>query len=173
MVRRHPHVFGTAEIASAAAQTTAWEEHKAAERRAKVATDKPLSALDGVGLALPALTRAAKIQARAARVGFDWPTATPVFAKIAEEVEELRVEVAEDGGAARLEDEAGDLLFAVVNLARHLKIDPETALRKATSKFEKRFHRVEARLDDAGKAPGDATLEEMEEEWRRAKAEGL
>ncbi len=173
MVRRHPHVFGTAEIASAAAQTTAWEEHKAAERRAKAASGKPVSALDGVGLALPALMRAAKIQARAARVGFDWPDITPVFDKIEEEIGELKAELGDDAVAERLEDETGDLLFAVTNLARHLKIDPETALRKATSKFEKRFHRVEERLAAAGKAQGHATLDEMEEEWRRAKAEGL
>jgi ATP diphosphatase len=173
MVRRHPHVFGTAEIASAAAQTTAWEEHKAAERRAKAASGKPVSALDGVGLALPALMRASKIQARAARVGFDWPDITPVFDKIEEEIGELKAELGDDAVAERLEDETGDLLFAVTNLARHLKVDPETALRKATSKFEKRFYRVEERLADAGKAQGHATLDEMEEEWRRAKAEGL
>jgi nucleoside triphosphate diphosphatase len=173
MVRRHPHVFGGAQIASAAAQSQAWEEHKEAERRAKAATGAPVSALDGVGLALPALTRAAKIQARAARVGFDWPTTAPVFDKIAEEIAELKAELAEDGGSARLEEETGDLLFAVANLARHLKIDPESALRKATSKFEKRFHRVEERLRDGGKAPGEATLDEMETEWQGAKAEGL
>jgi MazG family protein len=173
MVRRHPHVFGSAEIVSAAAQTAAWEEHKAAERRAKAASGNSVSALDGVGLALPALTRAAKIQARAARVGFDWPSVTPVFDKIAEEIGELQVEIAAGASADRLEDEAGDLLFAVTNLARHLKIDPETALRKATFKFEKRFHRVEERLAEAGKGQGEATLDEMEEEWRQAKAEGL
>lgn len=178
MIRRHPHVFGTVEIASAAAQTAAWEEHKAAERRAKadamgVGAGKPHSALEGVGVALPALTRAAKIQARAARVGFDWPSAEPVFDKITEEIEELRTELARDGDAERLEDETGDLLFAVANLARHLKIDPEAALRKATSKFERRFRRVEERLGEAGKATEDATLDEMEQEWRRAKAEGL
>jgi ATP diphosphatase len=170
MVRRHPHVFGSTEIASAEAQTLAWEEQKAQERRAKAANG-PHSALDGVGLALPALSRAQKIQARAARVGFDWPEIEPVFAKIAEEVEELRAELAAAGGAERLEDELGDLLFAVVNLARHLRIDPETALRNAVSKFERRFRRVEAGLAAAGRSTGDATLDEMEAEWRQAKAE--
>jgi ATP diphosphatase len=170
MVRRHPHVFGTAGIASAEAQTLAWEEQKAQERRAKAA-DGPHSALDGVGTALPALTRAQKIQARAARVGFDWPEIEPVFAKIAEEVEELRAELATGGAAERLEDELGDLLFATVNLARHLKIDSETALRNAVSKFERRFRRVEAGLAAAGKSTRDSTLDEMEVEWRRAKAE--
>ena len=178
MVRRHPHVFGTAEIASAEAQTGAWEALKAEERRAKAqavgaAAERAHSVLDGVGLALPALTRAAKIQGRAARVGFDWPEFAPVFDKIDEEIAELRAELAANGTAERLEDEAGDLLFAVVNLARHLKIDPEVALRKATSKFETRFRRVEERLDAAGKSPGGATLDEMEQEWQRAKAEGL
>jgi MazG family protein len=173
MVRRHPHVFGTAEIASAAAQTTAWEEHKAAERRAKAVSGERVSALDGVGLALPALMRAAKIQSRAARVGFDWPSVTPVFDKISEEIDEVKAEIADGADPERLEDEAGDLLFAVTNLVRHLKIDPETALRKAISKFERRFLRVEERLAETGKAQGEATLDEMEEEWRRAKAEGL
>jgi len=177
MVRRHPHVFGTAEIASADAQTTAWEALKAAERRSR-AEARGLqaaahSALDSVGVALPALTRAAKIQGRAARVGFDWPELAPVFDKIAEEIAEVRDELAEGGTTERIEEEIGDLLFAVVNLSRHLKIDPEAALRKAISKFEKRFRFVERRLGEGGKAPAEATLDEMETEWLRAKAEGL
>jgi ATP diphosphatase len=177
MVRRHPHVFGTTEIASAEAQTTAWEALKAAERRSRAVAQgvdaASYSALDGVGVALPALTRAAKIQGRAARVGFDWPELAPVFDKIAEEIAEVRVEVAEGGAIERVEDEVGDLLFAVVNLSRHLKIDPETALRNATSKFERRFRRVEKRLGESGRAPAEATLDEMETEWLCAKAEGL
>ncbi len=163
MVRRHPHVFGDAAINSAAAQTQAWEEQKAGERQAKGAS----SALDGVGPGLPALTRAAKLQRRAARVGFDWPTAEPIFDKIAEEVGELREALVE--GPARIEDELGDLLFAVVNLARHLETDPEQALRGASGKFERRFRRVEALLALAGKSPGDATLDEMEALWQAAK----
>ena len=171
MLRRHPHVFGDTEIADAAAQTTAWEEHKAAERRAKNG-DRRQSALDGVGPALPALTRAEKIQKRAARVGFDWPDAAPIFDKIAEETAELRAEI-ESGSTSGIADEIGDLLFAVANLARHLKVDPETALRQATRKFETRFRRVEALLAERGKDPADATLDEMETHWQQAKREGL
>jgi MazG family protein len=172
MVRRHPHVFGTTEIASADAQTRAWEELKAAEREAR-AGDAPQSALDGVGLALPALTRADKVQRRAARVGFDWPTLPPVAEKVAEELDELRAELAGDCDGDRLEDELGDLLFAAVNLARHLKIDPEAALRRATAKFERRFRRIEERLREAGRNADGSSLDELEAEWRRAKAEGL
>jgi ATP diphosphatase len=169
MLRRHPHVFGDVEIADAAAQTMAWEEHKAQERRAK-GGDRKDSALDGVGIALPALTRAEKIQKRAARVGFDWPTAAPIFDKIEEEIAELRAEL-DANVPARLEDELGDLLFAVANLARHLDVDPETALRNATRKFERRFRRVETLLAESGKTASGSTLDEMEAEWRRAKAE--
>ncbi len=165
MVRRHPHVFGDAAIASAEAQTLAWEEQKATERAAKGAA----SALDGVGAALPALTRAAKLQRRAARVGFDWAEAEPIFAKIAEEIVELRGAMQE--GPARIEDEIGDLLFSVVNLARRLETDPEQALRGACRKFERRFRHVEARLRERGKAPGAASLDEMEAEWQWAKSE--
>jgi nucleoside triphosphate diphosphatase len=171
MVRRHPHVFGAATIDSAAAQTVAWEDHKAEERRAKAASSgSEPSALDGVGVGLPALTRAAKLQRRAARVGFDWPDVTPVFVKIAEEIAELQNELPA-AVPERLEDEMGDLLFAVANLSRHLKVDPETALRRATLKFERRFRRVETLLAAAGKAAGAASLDEMEERWVEVKAE--
>jgi ATP diphosphatase len=170
MVRRHPHVFGDVTVASPEAQTIAWEELKAAERKAKAGGDKPSSALDGVGVALPALTRALKIQNRAARVGFDWPDVAQVFAKIAEEIAELQDEIPA-AVPERLEDEMGDLLFAVANVARHLKVDPETALRRATLKFERRFRRVETLLAAAGKAPGEASLDEMEERWVEAKDE--
>jgi ATP diphosphatase len=170
MVRRHPHVFGNVTIASPEAQTSAWEALKAAERSAKAGADKPPSALDGVGVALPALTRAVKIQNRAARIGFDWPDVAPVFAKIAEEIAELQKELPA-AVPERLADEIGDLLFAVANLSRHLKIDAETALRTATLKFERRFRRVETLLAAAGKAPGTASLDEMEERWRQAKDE--
>jgi nucleoside triphosphate diphosphatase len=171
MLRRHPHVFGDAAIADATAQTVAWEEHKAKERSARNA-DRKQSALDGVGPALPALTRAEKIQKRAARVGFDWPEAAPILDKIEEEIGELRAEL-DSGSKARIEDELGDLLFAVANLARHLAIDPETALRNATRKFERRFRRVEALLAESGRTPADSTLDEMEAQWRQVKAEGL
>jgi nucleoside triphosphate diphosphatase len=172
MLRRHPHVFGDAVIADAAAQSAAWEEHKAAERRAKAAPGVGVpSALDGVGATLPALTRAQKLQSRAARVGFDWPAPPPILDKIAEEIGELREVLAEGGAPTRLEDEIGDLLFAVVNLARRLAVDPEQALRGACRKFDRRFRRVEALLAAAGTAPARATLAEMEAQWARAKAE--
>src|SRR5262249_54565496 len=172
MIRRHPHVFGDAEVAGSAAQTVAWEAQKAEERRAKAAADgRPASALDGVGLWLPALTRAEKLQKRAARVGFDWPATPPVFDKISEEIAELRTEIDRGGAPERIADELGDLLFAVTNLARKLAIDPEQALRNANRKFERRFRAVEERLGAAGKRIAEATLDEMEAEWQRAKAE--
>lgn len=172
MVKRHPHVFGAAEIADAAAQTVAWEAQKAEERRAKAAeTGRAASALDGVGTGLPALTRALKLQRRAARVGFDWPDLPPVFAKIDEEIAELKHEIAAGAPPARIEDEIGDLLFAVVNLARRLASDPEQALRQACRKFERRFRMVEARLAARGTDAAQSTLDEMEAEWQRAKAE--
>jgi ATP diphosphatase len=144
MVRRHPHVFGDAEIApgiaTGAAQNEAWEAHKAAEREA---TGKARSVVDGVALALPALLRAAKISGRAARIGFDWPDARAVIPKIAEEIAEVEAELDAGGAPAALEEEIGDLLFAVANLARKLEVEPETALRRATTKFERRFRQVE------------------------------
>jgi nucleoside triphosphate diphosphatase len=167
MVRRHPHVFGTAEIASVAAQSAAWEEHKAAERRARaVAAGAPESVLDGVALALPALLRAVKIQRRAARIGFDWPAAADVFAKIAEETAELQGALADSADPDRIEDELGDLLFAVVNLGRKLEIDAEAALRRATVKFERRFRHVEAQARERGIG---ADLDALEALWREAK----
>ena len=171
MERRHPHVIAGVSVADAEAQTRAWEELKAEERRARAAAEgRRESVLDGVGIALPALMRALKIQARAARVGFDWGAPKPILDKINEEIAELRAEL--DGAdPARLEDELGDLLFAVVNLSRHLKIDPEVSLRKAISKFERRFRRIEARLAHAGTTPEEAGLDEMERHWQAAKDE--
>src|SRR6185437_9669218 len=168
MVRRHPHVFGTARIGSAAAQTVAWEDQKAHERRAKSATQgRRASALDGIGAALPALTRAAKLQRRAARVGFDWPDVAPIYDKIIEEIAELK---AESGNKLRSEDDLGDLLFAVVNLARRLEIDPEHALRGACRKFERRFRKIEERLAARGIDPARAGLDTLEAEWQAIKA---
>jgi MazG family protein len=171
MIRRHPHVFADAEVEGSAAQTVAWEAQKAEERRAKAAAaGRSESALDGVGLGLPALTRADKLQKRAARVGFDWPSTAPVFDKISEEIAELRTEIDKNALPERIADELGDLLFAVVNLARRLAIDPEQALRGANRKFERRFRAIEERLGARGKPLADTTLDEMEAEWQQAKA---
>jgi MazG family protein len=162
MVRRHPHVFGDVEIADAAAQTEAWETHKAKERAAAGAA---ASVLDGVALALPALLRAAKISRRAARIGFDWPDAQGVLAKIREEIVEIEAEIA-TGDAERLEDEVGDLLFAAANLARKLDVEPETALRRATAKFERRFRRVERLAVERGIV---RDLDALEALWQQVK----
>ena len=167
MLRRHPHVFGTAKIASVTAQSEAWEAHKAAERQARARqAEERESLLDSVALALPALLRSVKIQARAARIGFDWPNATEVFVKIEEEIAELKSELAPDADRAVLEDEIGDILFAVANLARKLAIDPEAALRRATAKFERRFRRVEALANE--RATG-TDLDALEALWQEVK----
>ena len=168
MVRRHPHVFAGARIASADAQAVAWEAQKDRERAGKAANGRPPSVLNGVSVALPALTRAVKLQKRAARVGFDWPDARSVLPKIVEELDEVTAELA-GGDAERLENEFGDLLFACVNLARKLNIDPEGALRRGNRKFERRFRCVEDGLAAAGKRPEDADIAEMEGLWNIAK----
>lgn len=169
MVDRHPHVFADATIDTAEAQTVSWEARKAAERAAKQ-TAEPAGALSGVARALPALLRAEKIQKRAARVGFDWKETAPVIDKIEEELGELRAEItAGTVDQARLADELGDVLFAVANLARHCKVDPEAALRATNDKFERRFSYIERRLAEQGRKPADAALEEMETLWQEAK----
>jgi MazG family protein len=168
MVRRHPHVFGDAHVADAAEQTVAWEEHKAAERATALANN---SALDGVALSLPALLRAQKLQARAARVGFDWPALAPVLEKIAEELTELKREIEAGSPPPRLGAELGDVLFSIVNLARRLDLDAEGALRDANARFEARFRRVEELLRAAGKDPRAASLAEMDAFWGQAKRE--
>jgi len=171
MIVRHPHVFGTADIATAEAQTVAWEEQKAAERRAKAEREsRPESALDGVSVALPALTRALKLGKRAARVGFDWPDADAVTDKVHEELEELRRARSEGETAERIVEEMGDLLFTLANLARHLDIDPETALRKANIKVEDRFRAMEADLAQRGQSVGSVPADAREAAWERAKA---
>jgi len=170
MVDRHPHVFGDLEIADADAQTISWEARKAAERAKKNGGADTGGALDGVARALPALLRAEKIQKRAARVGFDWKTIGPVIDKIEEELAELRSELtAGKVDQARTADELGDVLFAVANLARHCKVDPEAALRSTNDKFERRFRYIERRLAEQGRKPADASLEEMEALWQEAK----
>ena len=171
MIRRHPHVFGDESVETAEAQTAAWETHKAAERARKAArTGGAPSALDGVPLALPALTRAEKLGKRAARVGFDWPDAAPVVDKIEEEIAELRGAMAAEAPSEKLEEELGDLLFSVVNLARHLRIEPEHALRSTNRKFERRFREVERTFAKADRRLEDAGLDEMEDAWTAAKA---
>ncbi|HTW50503.1 MAG TPA: nucleoside triphosphate pyrophosphohydrolase [Stellaceae bacterium] len=165
MVRRHPHVFGDTEIASVAAQNEAWEAHKAKER---AAAGGDQSVLDGVALTYPALLRAAKISRRAARIGFDWPDARSVIAKLAEEIREIEAELDLGSGKDRLEDEVGDLLFAAANLARKLEVEPETALRRATAKFERRFREVEKRAAAQG---AGRDLDALEALWQRVKAE--
>jgi len=172
MVRRHPHVFGGEQPANSGnAQLPAWESLKAAERAAKAGAGSS-SALDGVTAGLPALTRALKLQNRAARVGFDWPSLTPVFEKLKEELGELQAEIeAKDVTPERIADEFGDVLFVIANVARHLKLDPETALRGANAKFERRFRRVEQLLAAQGKSPEQSTLDEMDCLWDTAKAE--
>ncbi len=166
MTRRHPHVFGDARYADAAEQTAAWEQLKAAEK-----PEQPASVLAGVPLALPALTRAVKLQRKASKVGFDWGAVEPILAKIQEEIAEIRHEIASDAPPERLADELGDVLFAVANLARHLQLDPETALRGTNAKFERRFRRIEAWLAETGRVPAQSTLAEMDALWDRAKAE--
>lgn len=164
MERRHPHVFGEAEIRSVAAQNEAWEAHKAAERQTRGGAD---SVLDGVALALPALLRAAEISRRAARIGFDWPDADSVIDKIEEELDELEAEI-DEGDPAVLEEEMGDLLFAAANLARKLDIEPETALRRATAEFERRFRHVEALAEARGIG---RNLDALEGLWQEVKAQ--
>jgi nucleoside triphosphate diphosphatase len=165
MVRRHPHVFGDADIGSVAAQNEAWEAHKAAERQQAGAAD---SVLDGVALALPALLRAAKVSRRAARIGFDWPDADSVIDKIEEELDEIEDEIDDDAPKAVLEEEVGDLLFAAANLARKLEIEPETALRRATAKFERRFRQVETLARERGIGRDLDELEDLWDEVKRA-----
>jgi len=166
MVRRHPHVFGGQALGAAAVQTTLWEEQKAREKAARGQT----SALDDVPLSLPALARAAKLGRRASRVGFDWPDTTGVLDKIVEEVGELQAAVA-SGVANDTAAELGDVLFAVVNLARHLGVDPEAALRGTNQRFEQRFRGVERKLAADGLSVAEAGLERANAAWDEVKRE--
>jgi ATP diphosphatase len=164
MISRHPHVFGEAEARTSEEQTHAWEAQKAAERAARAET----GTLAGIPQGLPALTRATKLTRRAARVGFDWPNAAEILDKLEEEATELRAELPA-ADPARLADEVGDLLFVLANLARKLDLDPETCLRGANRKFERRFGAVEAALAAEGLSPADTTLEVMEAHWQKVK----
>jgi nucleoside triphosphate diphosphatase len=166
-VRRHPHVFDDVVVADAAAQTEAWEAGKARERSEK---SNGGGALAGVATALPALPRSVKLQKRAARVGFDWPDIVPVFDKVEEELAEVRVEVNEGGSQTRIEEEIGDLLFACTNLARQAKVEPESALRHANRKFERRFAQMEALAAQQGKAIATLSLDDWEALWEGVKA---
>ncbi|GHC58651.1 nucleoside triphosphate pyrophosphohydrolase [Neogemmobacter tilapiae] len=164
MVVRHPHVFGEESgDKTAEQQTRDWEAQKARERGR-------VGVLDGVAMGLPGLTRAVKLQNRAARVGFDWPSTDQVLDKLVEEAGEL-VEARDKLGPEELFAEMGDLLFVMANLARHLKIDPEAALRATNAKFTRRFERIEALLVEQGKTPAESDLVEMDALWNRAKAE--
>jgi MazG family protein len=163
MIRRHPHVFGDEEARSATLAKGFWEDRKAEERKDK----QKQGVLAGIPLALPGLTRALKLQAKAAKVGFDWPSVENVYDKIAEETAEFR-EAPEEKKA----EEFGDLLFAMANVARHLGIDPEAALRGANAKFERRFAHIEARLAEAGKEPQQSDLAGMDALWDEAKRLG-
>lgn len=176
LIRRHPHVFPDGDLygpvdaprLSEDQVKQRWEEIKAQERAEKAAAPEQLSLLDDVPAALPALSRAAKLQKRAGQVGFDWPGPLPVLDKVREELDEVLQAMADDDAPA-IRDEVGDLLFSVVNLARHLKIDPETALREANGKFERRFRFIEQALRDTHRPMEDCTLEELDALWGEAK----
>jgi ATP diphosphatase len=170
LVRRHPHVFGDARGLTPKAVEGLWERIKSAERAEKGGgASGGETALAGVPVGLPALTRALKLQAKAGKVGFDWNDPLAVLAKIREEADEIERELAA-GDRVAAAAEVGDLLFAVVNLARHLDADPEAVLRVTNGKFERRFTAIERALADRGKTPQTATLEEMEDLWNQAKA---
>lgn len=177
MIRRHPHVFGDEQARSAGMAKGMWEKIKAEERAERQAARHARGAepeeqdkgyLDSVPVALPALTRALKLQEKAARVGFDWTEAEPILDKIEEEIGELRGALA-GGDVASIRDEFGDMLFALVNLGRHLKLDPESALAGTNQKFRSRFHHVQRALEKSGRTLEDASLQEMEALWQEAK----
>jgi MazG family protein len=181
MVRRHPHVFEDASLRDAFLTSGTWERIKAEEKAIRGGAaggdgDEAGSLLDNVPVALPALTRAVKLQKRTARVGFDWPSLAPVLAKIEEEIAELKSAIADEKREAgvpaskKVSEEFGDLLFVMANVARHLGVDPEASLRDANAKFVRRFRGIEAALRAEGRTPEDATLEEMDQLWDEAKA---
>ncbi len=178
MVRRHPHVFGTGKADSAAQVLKNWEQLKAEERRqerlsrgqnAEASDDKPASLLSGIPRTLPAVMEAYQLTRRAARVGFDWPNIAGILEKLREEIRELESEIA-SGNAAKIEAEAGDLLFSVVNVVRFLKLDPEIALKKANRKFIERFRDMELEAATKGKKLADLNASELDGLWNRAKA---
>lgn len=168
MIRRHPHVFGEAIIKTATAQTDSWETMKAKERASKGGNQNQ-GVLSGIAQSLPAMTRALKLQNRAARVGFDWPVIEQVLEKLDEEVAELKDAITANESKDRLSEELGDVLFVCANIARHLEIEPESALRNTNRKFEKRFGYIEEELKKRGVRPDEASLDEMETLWQAAK----
>ena len=182
MVRRHPHVFGDAKVRDNEELLRNWEAMKAEEKRAagKEAGAADASLLDGVSAKAPALMEAHQLTTKAARVGFDWPDVEGVFDKLHEEIEELRAAVREhassapdsEAAAARVREEVGDLLFAAANIARHLQVEPEAALKLTNRKFRRRFRHIERGLRERGRELGSATLDEMEELWQEAKGKG-
>jgi ATP diphosphatase len=174
LIRRHPHVFDRENHDPDSSLRDNWEAQKAEERALKSeARGEDVSLLDDVPVALPALTRAEKLQKRAARGGFDWAELGPVIAKLEEELGELKAEIADGGSHERMTDEMGDLLFSCVNLARHLKVDPEESLRGTNAKFERRFRFVETSVRDEGLAWDALDIDDYEERWQRSKRAGL
>jgi nucleoside triphosphate diphosphatase len=171
MVRRHPYVFGDPETRreTRANRKGLWDRIKAEEKAAKGRPDTPESVLDGVPPNAPALARSVKLQANAAKIGFDWPSVTPVLAKLKEEIAELEQSM-EEGSPEAIAEEYGDMLFVMANLARHLKLDPDGALRAANAKFDRRFRHVEARLREDGRPSAEVSLPEMDLWWNEAKA---
>lgn len=167
MLRRHPHVFAGADVKTAEAQTIAWEEHKKRERAGR--PDKGASILDDVPLPSPALSRALKLQKRMASVGFDWRERAPILEKLKEEIGELTAEIDAGAPKTKLADELGDILFVCVNLARHLDVDPEEALRGTNAKVIRRFKHVEQSIKARGDKLGEVTLEAMDALWDDAK----
>jgi ATP diphosphatase len=173
LIRRHPHVFGDEDARAAGAAKGFWEKIKAEEKRERAGQTpggKRTGVLDGVPAGLPPMARATRLQAKASTVGFDWNDPKAVLAKLREETDEIAAEIDRSPVEAdRVEDEIGDLLFAVANLARHLKVDPDQALRRTNAKFIERFGRIEDALAAAGRTPADASLDEMEKLWQEAK----
>ena len=168
LIRRHPHVFSDAVFNSDEERKQAWEQAKALERQGKVRSAEPDSVLAGVAVNLPALVQCEKIQNRAASHGFDWPEVLPVFDKVMEELEEVK-EAWQSGDQVHIQEEVGDLLLVAVNLARHLKVNPEIALRESTKKFSKRFNYIEQQVEASGRNLRDCELAELDSFWNEAK----
>ncbi len=168
LTRRHPHVFADTKIESASDLSRRWEQVKRQERQEKGIRDDGI--LDNISSAMPALIHAKKLQKKAATVGFDWDDTAPVFDKVEEELAEIKAEIANDESSEKIAEEVGDMLFACVNLARHLNVDAETALMSANRKFKQRFHYIETKLNEQGKALDEASLDEMDALWDESKS---